>query len=132
VAKLVNNVLCFLGMLGTAEALVLAGKAGIDLETLREVVKAGSGASLMWDWGSRAILDDRLAPAFTTTLAAKDAELATAFAGELGVPFALGERASELLAAYRDGGFAAVDVLATVKSLEERAGVVVRGRGRKA
>jgi len=131
VAKLVNNMLCFLGMLGTSEALVLAAKAGIDLEMLREVVKAGSGASLMWEWGSRAILDDKLAPAFTTTLAAKDIALATELAREAGVPFALGDRVEELLVAYRDGGFAAEDVLATVKSIEERAGVVVRGKGRK-
>ena len=84
----------------------------------------------MWDYGSRAILEDRLAPAFTTALAAKDIELATGLAKELGVPFALGERVEELLVAYRDGGFAAEDVLATVKSLEERAGIVVRGRGK--
>ena len=131
VAKLVNNMLCFLNMLGTGEALVLAGKAGIDLSTLREVVKAGSGASLMWEWGSRAILEDKLAPTFTTTLAAKDIQLATALADELGVPFDLGKRVEELLVAYRDGGFAAEDVLATVKSVEERAGIVVRGKGKQ-
>ena len=130
VAKLVNNTLCFLGMLGTAEALVLGAKAGIDLGMLREVVKAGSGASLMWDHGSRLILEDRLAPAFTTTLAAKDIQLATALADELGVPFDLGKRVEELLVGYRDGGFAAEDVLATVKSVEERAGIVVRGRAK--
>ena len=128
VAKLVNNTLCFLNMLGTAEALVLGAKAGIDLGMLREVVKAGSGASLMWDWGSRAILDGRLPPTFTTTLAAKDIDLATTLAAELGVPFSLGDRVKELLVAYRDGGFATEDVLATVKSVEERAGIVVRGQ----
>jgi len=128
VAKLVNNTLCFLNMLGTAEALVLGAKAGIDLGILREVVKAGSGASLMWEHGSRAILDGRLPPTFTTTLAAKDIQLATALADELGVPFELGKRVEELLVAYRDGGFAAEDVLATVKSVEERAGIVVRGQ----
>ena len=131
VAKLVNNMLCFLNMLGAGEALVLAGKAGIDLSVLREVVKAGSGASLMWEWGSRAILEDKLQPTFTTTLAAKDIQLATALADELGVPFALGKRVEELLVGYRDGGFAAEDVLATVKSVEERAGIVVRGKGKQ-
>jgi len=130
VAKLVNNMLCFLGMLGTAEALVLGAKAGIDPSVLREVVKAGSGASLMWDWGSRAILEDRLPPTFTTTLAAKDIQLATALAEELAVPLALGKRVEELLVGYRDAGFATEDVLATVKSVEQRAGIVVRGRGK--
>ena len=59
---------------------------------------------------------------------AKNIQLATALADELGVPFALGKRAEEQLVAYRDGGFAADDVLATVKSIEARAGIVVRGR----
>jgi 3-hydroxyisobutyrate dehydrogenase-like beta-hydroxyacid dehydrogenase len=129
VAKLINNMLAFIGMIGTVEALVLAAKAGIDPVVLREVVKGGSGASMVWDFGSRAILKDRLAPTFTTTLAAKDIGLLTDLARELEVPAPMAEWVEKILVDYRDGGFAAEDVFATVKSLEERAGVVVRGRG---
>ena len=129
VAKLINNMLSFIGMLGTTEALVLGAKAGIDPTVLREVVKAGSGNSYMWDRGGRAILKDRLAPSFTVTLAVKDVTLATALAEEFDVDVPMGRLAEELLTAYRDGGFAAEDLLATVKGVEEQAGVVVRGRG---
>jgi 3-hydroxyisobutyrate dehydrogenase-like beta-hydroxyacid dehydrogenase len=131
VAKLINNMLAFLGMMGTTEALVLGAKAGIDPVVLRDIVKAGSGASAMWDHASRLILKDRLAPAFTTALAAKDIELAVGLARDVGASVPLGERLQEILVGYRDGGFAAEDVLATVKALEEVAGIVVRGRGKE-
>jgi 3-hydroxyisobutyrate dehydrogenase-like beta-hydroxyacid dehydrogenase len=129
VAKLINNMLSFVCMLGTTEALVLGAKAGIDPVVLREVVKAGSGNSFMWDRGGRAILKDRLAPSFTVSLAAKDVTLATGLAREFGVDVPMGSLSEQLLVAYRDGGFADEDLLATVKGVEEQAGIVVRGRG---
>ena len=129
VAKLINNMLSFVCMLGTTEALVLGAKAGIDPVVLREVVMAGSGNSFMWDRGGRAILKDRLAPSFTVTLAVKDVTLATALAEEFGVDVPMGRLSEQLLTAYRDGGFAAEDLLATVKGVEEQAGTVVRGTG---
>jgi 3-hydroxyisobutyrate dehydrogenase-like beta-hydroxyacid dehydrogenase len=127
VAKLVNNMLAFIGMMGTTEAIVLGAKAGIDPVVLREIVRTSSGNSFAWDGGTRAILKDKLAPTFTTTLATKDISLATALAEELGVPVPMGQRAQELLTGYRDGDFAAEDVLATVRAVEEAAGYQVRG-----
>ena len=129
VAKLVNNMLAFIGMMGTIEALVLGAKAGVDPVALRDIVAAGSGNSFVWGSGTRAILKDRLAPTFTTSLAAKDIGLATALAEQLGVPVPMGERAQELILRFRDGDFAQEDVLATVRAVEEQAGYVVRGQG---
>lgn len=130
VAKLVNNMLAFIGMMGTIEALVLGAKAGIDPMVLRDIVRTSSGASMVWDSGTRAILRDRLAPTFTTTLASKDIGLATALADEFGVAVPMGRAAQELLFGYRDNGFADEDVLATVKAVEEAAGFQVRGSWR--
>jgi 3-hydroxyisobutyrate dehydrogenase-like beta-hydroxyacid dehydrogenase len=129
VAKLINNMLAFIGMMGTVEALVLGAKAGVDPLVLRDIVKAGSGNSFVWESGTRAILRDRLAPTFTTSLAAKDIGLAMDLAAEMGVEVPMGQRAKDLILGYRDGGFAQEDVLATVKAVEEQAGIVVRGRG---
>ena len=107
VAKLVNNMLFFHGLLGTVEALVLAAKAGVDLRVLRDVVRAGSGASFVWEHATTAILDDRLAPNFTVALATKDADLAVALAAELGAPLPSGTHVRDLLREHRDGGLAA-------------------------
>ena len=127
VAKLVNNMLAFIGMMGASEALLLGAKAGIDPNILRDIVMAGSGQSFAWDSASRAVLKDRLAPTFTTTLASKDIGLATDLAAELGVPVPMGAAAEALLVGYRDNGYAAEDVMATIKSLEEQVGFQVRG-----
>lgn len=127
VVKVINNMLAFTNMLATTEALLLGTRAGVDPKILREVVQASSGASFVWDGGTRAILRDRLAPTFNNTLASKDIGLAVELARELSVPVPMGEHTQALLNHYRDNGYAAEDVLATVKALEEQAGFVVRG-----
>lgn len=127
VAKLVNNMQFFHGLLGTVESLVLATKAGVDVAVLREVVRAGSGASFVFDYGSAAIAKDRLPPNFTVALAAKDAALTVALAEELGVPMPAGAHVRDLLRQYCDAGFGAEDVLGIIKALEPLAGVTVRG-----
>lgn len=127
VVKVVNNMLAFTNMMGVTEALLLGAKAGVDPKILREVVQASSGASFVWDSGTRAILRDKLAPTFNNTLASKDIGLAVDLAHELNVPVPMGEHTQSLINGYRDNGFAAEDVLATVRALEDQAGFVVRG-----
>jgi 2-hydroxymethylglutarate dehydrogenase len=127
VVKLVNNMLAFIQMMGAAEAVVLGAKAGVDPNVLWQAVKASSGASFTWEFGTRAILRDRLAPTFTVDLASKDIGLATALAKEFGVPLKMGTAAEELIRHYQGSGYAKEDVLATVKELENQAGTVVRG-----
>lgn len=132
VVKVVNNMLAFINMMGVTEALLLGTRAGVDPLVLREVVQASSGASFVWDSGTRAILRDKLGPSFTTTLASKDIGLAVDLAAELDVPVPMGEHTQGLITDYRDHGFADEDVLATVRALEERADFVVRGRAPEA
>lgn len=128
VVKVVNNMLAFINMMGVTEALLLGTKAGVDPLVLREVVQASSGASFVWDSGTRAILRDKLGPSFTTTLASKDIGLAVDLAHELDVPVPMGEHTQGLITGYRDNGFADDDVLATVRALEQLADFVVAGR----
>jgi 3-hydroxyisobutyrate dehydrogenase-like beta-hydroxyacid dehydrogenase len=129
VVKVVNNMLAFINMMGVTEGLLLGAKAGVDPAVLREVVQASSGASFVWDSGTRAILRDRLRPTFTNTLASKDIGLAVDLAAELDVPVPMGAHTQALIAGYRDNGFADEDVLATVRALEEQAEFQVRGLG---
>lgn len=127
VAKLVNNMLAFVHMMGGAEALILGAKAGVDPNVLWKIVKASSGNSFVWESGTRAILRDRLAPTFTTDLACKDIGLAAQLADELDVPLTMAASAQALLKGYQAGGFAQEDVLASIKALEQRTGTTVRG-----
>ena len=127
VVKLVNNMLAFIQMMGAAEAIVLGAKAGVDPNILWQAVKVSSGASFAWEFGTRAILRDRLAPTFTIDLASKDMSLATALAKEFSVPLKMGAAAEQLIRHYQVTGYAKEDVLATVKELEKQTGTIVRG-----
>lgn len=127
VVKLLNNMMFFVNLLGSVEALVVGAKAGVDPEVLRQVVQAGSGASSVWDFATRAVLDDRLTPGFTVALAAKDISLATALADGVGVEVPMGELAQRLIVGHRDADHAAEDVLSVVKMIEEQSGFTVRG-----
>lgn len=130
VAKLVNNMLAFIHMMGAAEALTLGAKAGVDLNVLWEIVKASSGGSFVWNAGTRAILRDRLAPTFTVDLACKDIGLAADLGDELGVPLQMGKMAQSLIENYQKLGYAQEDILATIKELEKQTGATVRGTWR--
>ena len=127
VAKLVNNMLAFSTMMANAEALILGAKAGVDLNVLYNIVRTSSGNSMTWEGGARAILRDRLAPTFTLDLACKDMGLATDLANELDVNLTMAPTAERMMKNFQDNGFGKEDTLATVKALEEAAGVTVRG-----
>jgi 3-hydroxyisobutyrate dehydrogenase len=128
VAKLINNMLVFINIMGAQEALILGARAGVDPKQLWEVVKAGTGNSWGWEQGMRAILRDRLSPpSFTVDLARKDIGLAAELAAELDVPLTLGAATESLIEHHRASGFATEDVLATIHALEERTGTVVCG-----
>ncbi len=129
VVKLLNNMMFFINLLGSVEALVVGAKAGVDPEVLRQVVQASSGGSFVWDFASRALLDDKLPPSFTVALAAKDISLATALADEIGVEVPMGALAQHLILGHRDADHAAEDVLSVVKMIEEQSGFTVRGFG---
>jgi 2-hydroxymethylglutarate dehydrogenase len=129
VVKLLNNMMFFVNLLGSVEALVVGAKAGVDPEVLRQVVQASSGGSFVWDFATRALLDDKLTPSFTVALAAKDISLAAALADEVGVDVPMGALAQRLILGHRDADHGAEDVLSVVKMIEEQSGFTVRGFG---
>jgi 3-hydroxyisobutyrate dehydrogenase len=86
VAKIVNNLLCAAHLLTAAEALRIAGAAGVDAERLLEGLNAGSGRSGVTlvnvpNW----ILNGAFDSGFTMQLMRKDIRLAAQLIGELGL-----------------------------------------------
>lgn len=131
VAKLLNNMLFLNGVLGTVEALVLGARAGVDLQLLREVVQSGSGGSFAWEYGTRAIMMDRLAPNFAVGLASKDADLAIELADDFDSPYHLGALVGERFREFVDAGLGDRDVFDIVAAFEESTGTTVRGTWRQ-
>ena len=86
VAKLINNFLNAVSLAATAEAMVAARKAGLDLRQLLEVVNASSGVNFATlNRFPRIVEGDYLEGGLTSDLMAKDVMLYLDLVRELGV-----------------------------------------------
>ena len=125
--KLVNNMLVQVSTVALAEALVLGVKAGLDPQTIYEVVRVSTGASAAWELRVPRILSGDFEPGGTIDISYKDQELETAFAKRLGVPVLLANVTQQVYQMARARGLNKQDGSAVVKVFEQMAGVTVRG-----
>ena len=125
--KLVNNMLVQVNTVAVAEAMVLGVKAGLDPQTIYEVVRVSTGASAAWELRVPRILKGDFAPGGTIDISYKDQELETAFAKRLGVPLLLANLTQQVYQMARARGLNKQDGAAIVKVFEQMAGVVVKG-----
>jgi 3-hydroxyisobutyrate dehydrogenase-like beta-hydroxyacid dehydrogenase len=128
--KLVNNMLIQVNRVAVAEALVLGVKAGLDPDTIYDVVRVSTGTSFAFETGVPKILARDFTPGGTVDITFKDQELETAFAKQLGVPLLLANVTQQLYQMARTAGLNKEDGLAVIKVLEQLAGVQVRGGAR--
>ncbi len=125
--KLVNNMLVQVNTVAVAEALVLGVKAGLDPQTIYEVVRVSTGASAAWELRVPRILTGDFEPGGTIDISYKDQELETAFAKRLGVPLLLANLTQQVYQMARAQGLNKHDGSAIVKIFEQMAGVTVKG-----
>lgn len=128
-AKLINNLVsCSLAAL-SSEAVVLGAKAGVDLDTLCNIMAstAADNRHLRITVMPRT-LDGIFEPRFKLALAHKDLGLACRMALELNVPTPLGQAARTVHDMAMGMGLAEEDQGACIKPLEKAAGVEARRR----
>jgi 3-hydroxyisobutyrate dehydrogenase-like beta-hydroxyacid dehydrogenase len=125
--KLVNNMLVQVNTVAVAEALVLGVKAGLDPQTIYQVVRASTGTSFAFETRVPRILRRDFAPGGTVDISFKDQELETQFAKQLGVPVFLANVSQQVYQMARASGLNKEDGSAIVKVLERLAGVTVKG-----
>lgn len=121
-AKLINNQLFLAASVLVQEGFVMGAKAGMDPNTLSEVMKASSASALM-----------RIAPmalsrnfdlgVFALSIAAKDIAVATDSADALGAEVPLAKAASEIYQRAIADGYGEEDFYATLKVFETSADV---------
>ena len=127
--KLVNNILSGTSLVATAEAVVMAVKAGLDAETAIDVINAGSGrTSASQDKFPRTMLPRRFDFGMPAGLFLKDISLYLAEAEALGAPREIAQavvqrwaEAARILGPERD-------MTEILRVMEDAAGVVVAGR----
>ena len=123
-AKLVNNQIFLSASVLIQEGFVMGARAGMDPDTLLEVLKASSAGSLV----SRAALvlsgqfDQDI---FALSIAAKDVGVAVESAQALGVDMPMTKAALGVYGRAMDAGLGRDDFFATVKVLEQAAGVTL-------
>ena len=125
--KLLNNMLIHVNTVAVAEAMVMGVKAGLDPQTIYDVVRVSTGTSYAFENRVPRMLRRDFAPGGTMDISFKDQELETGFAKQLGVPVLLANVSQQVYQMARAAGLGKEDGTAIVKVLERLAGVQVKG-----
>ncbi|MDR2857456.1 MAG: 3-hydroxyisobutyrate dehydrogenase [Novosphingobium sp.] len=116
VAKMCNNMLLAIHMIGTCEALALAGKAGLSMQKFYEISSKSTG----YNWslndytpapgiGAASPADNDYHGGFASALMLKDLRLAMAAAAAAGATVPMGEHATAIYEAFNEAGNGARD-----------------------
>jgi 3-hydroxyisobutyrate dehydrogenase len=127
--KVITNMLAFIHLVATGEALMLAKRGGLDLATTFGAIANSSGTSFVHETEGQVILNGSYDIGFTMDLACKDLGFATQFGRELGVPLELAGLVQQTFirarAVYGGGAWSSQ----VVKLLEDALGVELRAPG---
>ena len=125
--KLVNNLISLVNVVVLSEGMVLGVKAGIEPETLHNVIKVSSGRSYALEVKlPRHISKGEFKQGFALELACKDLGLALDLGREIGVPLFVTSVARQIYELARARGMSRLDHTAVITLLEEAAQVEVR------
>ena len=125
-AKICNNMLLAISMIGSCEAFALADKLGLDKQALFDVVSTSSGQC--WsvntycpvpNVGPQSPADNEYKAGFAATLMLKDLQLGQQAANEYSANTPLGEHATKIYKDFVDSGCGATDFSAIIKQLSK-------------
>ena len=100
VLKVMTNYLATVNLVSLAEALTVAKKAGLDMNTTYEAIKISSGNSFVHETESQVILNGSRDISFTMDLVVKDVGLFDSWAQQIGVPLELSPLVLDI---FKDG-----------------------------
>ncbi len=129
IIKVITNLLAFIHLKATSEALMLAKRGGLDLGQAWHAIKASSGNSFVHETEGALILNGSYDIAFNVDLALKDLGFALGFGKEFGVPLELASMTNQTYVAAKAayGGEAQSPMIA--KLLEDLLGTDLRAPG---
>lgn len=126
-AKLANQVIVNLNIAAMSEALVLAAKAGIDIQKMYEAIRGGLAGSAVLDAKVPLILERNFVAGGRIDINLKDITNVMDTAHEIGVPLPLSSQLLEIFHALKVDGKASHDHGGIVQYYEKMANVEVRG-----
>jgi 3-hydroxyisobutyrate dehydrogenase len=125
-AKLVTQYLGYTNFIASIEGMLVAAKAGIDLDILARIVPVSAGQSRTFDNIARGVFPRTFAAGGTLDIVAKDVELACQLARDVGAPAALGALASDIYQRARAQGWGQQGFPVVARVLEAMAGTELR------
>jgi putative dehydrogenase len=122
--KYVANHLVAVHNVATAEAMVLGMKAGLDPQTIIEVISAGAGNSRVFELRAPLMAERKYEPpTMRITTWKKDLDVIGGYAGELGVPLPTFDATLALYSAAKSMGYGGQDTGSICAVLEAMAGL---------
>lgn len=121
--KAINNMMASVNSLAMMEGMVLGVKAGLDLKTLYEIVKASSGNSNALAKAPRNLIPRNFEPGFKVQLMNKDLETFNTIAKELNVPVSFSNIAQRYQQAALAAGLGEQDTSVIYTIIERLAAV---------
>jgi 3-hydroxyisobutyrate dehydrogenase-like beta-hydroxyacid dehydrogenase len=125
-AKLVTQYLGYTNFIASIEGMLIAAKAGIDLEILARIVPVSAGQSRTFDNIVRGVLPGSFAAGGTLDIVAKDIGLACQLARDVGAPATLGALASDIYQRAQAQGWGQKGFPVVARVLEAMAGTELR------
>ena len=125
-AKLVTQYLGYTNFIAAIEGMLIAAKAGIDLEVLAQIVPVSAGQSRTFANIPRGVFNGSFTAGGTLDIVAKDMDLACALARDVAAPAALGPLASDIFKRAQAQGWGQEGFPVVVRVLETMAGVELR------
>ena len=119
----------YTNFIASIEGMLVAAKAGIDLETLARIVPVSAGQSRTFDNIARGVFPRSFAAGGTLDIVAKDVELACQLARDVGAPAALGALASDFYKRAQAAGWGQEGFPVVARVLEAMAGIELRPKG---
>ena len=117
VAKACNQICTIVNQLGTAEAMLLAERAGVDPAKVKDVLMAGFGASRMLEVQAPKMIARDFDGKVESRLHHKDIQIVLALAQSLGLKLPASAAAADVLAALQQQGGARQDSAAVFEVL---------------
>lgn len=129
VAKLINQYLVAVHSVAASEAMVAGAALGLDSQQLYQLLKVSYGDSRMLERHmEQYVLNRQFEPGGAVKYVHKDVVLANKMFEKVGITENLGQFAQNIFAKTMEVGFSNLDMSAVIKPLEEKCGVVVKGR----
>jgi 3-hydroxyisobutyrate dehydrogenase len=125
-AKLITQYLGYTNFIASIEGMLVAAKAGIDLEVMARIVPVSAGQSRTFDNIPSGVFPGGFAAGGTLDIVAKDMDLACQLARDVGAPAALGTLASDFYKRAQAAGWGQAGFPVVARVLEAMARMELR------